>query len=133
MLHMDPIDGAIGHVANQDIVRVVPGRQHRLRVLEQRRVPVVRIATEESVEVLEAQSRSPLVEGPVGALQPIGNQVVLAEPRRVVTVAHQNVADRSGVLGKDRIVPRVSSGELCDVAEAHAVVVAARKQRRPRG
>src|ERR1700722_10321070 len=91
-------------------------------------MPVCCIAPEESVEVPEAQPRSPLVERAVRTLQPIGNQVMLTEPRGVVAIAHKNVADGRRGLGKDRIVPRISGCELGNVAEPDTMVVAAGQQ-----
>jgi hypothetical protein len=64
-------------------------------------MPVVRVASEEAVEVLEAQPTWPLVEGAVRALQPVRNQLVLAKPRGVVTVADENGGDGAGGLGKN--------------------------------
>jgi hypothetical protein len=71
------------------------GRQHRLGVFKQRRMPVVRIAPEEAVEIFKAQATSPLVEGPGQTLLPIRNQVVLAEPGCVVAVADEDIADNT--------------------------------------
>src|SRR4029077_8062510 len=59
--------------------------------------------------------------------------MIFAKPRRVVTVVNENVADRTGALGKDGVIARVPRSELRDVAKAHAVVVAAGKKRHPRG
>ena len=132
MLHANPIDGAIGHVVDQNVVGVSERRQNRLRVLEKRRVPVVCVASEESVQVLEAQPAWPLVEGAIRTLQPVGNQVVLAEPRRVLPIADKNVSDGAGALRKDRVVTRISGCKLRDVAEADAVVVATGQESGPR-
>ena len=90
------------------------------------------VAAEEPVEVLEAQAPGPLVEGPARALHPLRNQVVLAEPRRVVAVVDENVADGADALGDDRGVARIARGELRDVGHAARVVIAAGQQRGPR-
>src|SRR5258707_11284381 len=96
-------------------------------------MPVVRVASEESVEVLETQSTGPLVEGTIWAFQPVRNQMVLANPGCVVTVADQNVADGARALRKDRVVAWITRGELRNVAEADAVVVTASEERGSRG
>jgi hypothetical protein len=54
---------------------------------------------------------------------------VLAEPRCVVTVVYENVADRTGTLGHDRSVTRVPRGELRDVAHTDALMVATGEKR----
>ena len=83
-------------------------------------------------EVLEAQPAWPLVEGAIRTLQPVGNQVVLAEPRRVLPIADKNVSDGAGALRKDRVATRISGCKLRDVAEADAVVVATGQESGPR-
>jgi hypothetical protein len=55
--------------------------------------------------------------------------MVLSEPRRVVTVVHENVADRAGALRHDGGVARVSRGELRDVAHTDALMVTAGEKR----
>jgi hypothetical protein len=75
-------------------------------------MPLVRIAAEEPVEVLEAQAPGPLVEGPGRTLLPFRNQV-------------ENIADGAGTLRHDRGVAWIPRGEFRDVAHADAVVVAA--------
>src|SRR5262245_36462537 len=81
MLRANPIDGAISHVMDQDVVRVVGWRQNGNVVLEQRRVKLVRVAAEESVEVVEAQAAGPLVIRAAGTLHPLRHQMMFAEPR----------------------------------------------------
>src|SRR5262245_27681327 len=92
VLRADPVDGAISQVVDQDVVRVADRRQYRNVVLKQCRVKLVRVAAEEPVEVVETQSAGPLVVRPSGALHPLRNQVVLTEPRRVVSVVNKNAA-----------------------------------------
>src|SRR5215831_1392683 len=55
--------------------------------------------------------------------------MVLSEPRGVVAVVHENVADRAGTLGHDGGVARVSRGELRNVAHTDALMVAAGEKR----
>jgi hypothetical protein len=133
MLRPDPVDGAIRHVADQDVIWVSHGRQNRLRIFEERRMPIVRVASKETVEVLKAQPSCPLVKRAVRALQPVGDQMMFAKPRRVVTIVDKNVADCTGALRKDGIIARIPRGKLRDVAKADTVMVAAREKRGPRG
>src|SRR5256885_135553 len=104
MLCTNPIDGPIGQIPDQDVVRVPDRRRDRLGVLEERWVPLIRVTAEEAIEVLEAHSAGPLIEWPRRSLHPFRNQVVLAEPGRVVAVVYQDVADCRGVLWNDRCV-----------------------------
>src|SRR5262249_52825753 len=78
---------------------------------------------------LEAQTPGPLIKRPSRTLHPLWNEVVLSEPRRVVAVVYENVADRARALGYDRRIPWISRGELRDVAHADALVVAAGEKR----
>ena len=104
-------------------------RQHWRCVLKQRGMPLVRIAAEEAIEILEAQTSGPLIKGPSRTLHPLWNEVVLAEPRCVVAVVHENIADRACALGHDRGVAWISRGELRDVAHTDALMVATGEQR----
>src|SRR5262245_66580437 len=69
------------------------GGLDRRRVLEQNRIVLVGLATDEAVEVVEAQSLRPTVEGTGDAALPVGRVVVLAEPRCGVTVVLQDRTD----------------------------------------
>src|SRR5215469_7271004 len=92
-------------------------------------MPIVCIAAQEAVEVLKAQPAGPLVEWPGGALLPVGDQVMLAKPRRVVAVAQKNIADGACALGNDRVIARIASGKLGDIPVANTVMIAAGQQR----
>jgi len=59
--------------------------------------------------------------------------MMLAKPRRVVTIVDKNVADRTGALGQNGIIARIARGEFRDVAKAHSVMVAAGEKRGARG
>jgi hypothetical protein len=96
---------------------------------QKRRMELVRVAAEEAVKIFEAQPSGPLIKRPSRTLHPLWNEVVLAKPRCVVAVVHENVADRAGTLGHDRSVARVTRGELCDVAHPNALMVAAGEKR----
>src|SRR5215510_14980560 len=124
VLRADPVDGTIGQVVDQYVVRVSERRQYRRVVLEQGRVPLIRVTAKKSVEVLEAKSSRPLVVGSAGALHPLRNKVVLAEPGRVVAVVDENVADGADALGNERGVARISCGEFRDVRHAAGMMIA---------
>ena len=70
------------------------------RVAEQVRLPLVGVAADEAVEILEAHAGRPLVERPDLAGREGRRVVVLAEPRGGVAVVEQDAPDRGLVLGR---------------------------------
>jgi len=62
-------------------------------VLEQVRRPVIGFAAHEAVEIVEPHSRRPLIERARDAVLEVRRVVVLAEPRRGVTIVFQDPAD----------------------------------------
>src|SRR5262249_59944943 len=71
------------------------------RVAEEVRLPLVGVAADEAVEVLEPHARGPLVERTDLARGERGRVVILAEPRRGVPVAEPDPSDRRLVLPDD--------------------------------
>ena len=97
-------------------------------VAEQVRLPLVGVAADKTVEVLEAHAGWPLVERSCLAGRVGRSIVVLAEPGRVVAVIEQDPPDRRLVLGDDAVVTREAGRLLGDHAEPGGVVVAAGDQ-----
>ena len=124
VLRAHPVDGPIGQITNQDVVWVAKWWQHWCRVLKQRGMKLVCITAQKAIEILKAQATGPLIKRPSRTLHPLWNEVVFAEPRCVVAVVYENVADRARALGYDRRIPWISRGELRDVTHADALVVA---------
>ena len=125
------VDGVVGHRGDQ-----VPGA--RLLALEgedlrgvakQVRLPLVGVAADEAVEVLEAHADGPLVEGSDLAGREGRHVVVLPEPGRAVSVVLQHAADRRLVAIDDAVVAGEAGALLGDHAEACRMVVAAGDQR----
>ncbi len=96
-------------------------------------LPLVGVAADEAVEVLEAHPGGPLVEGTDLARRERGRVVVLAEPRRRVAVVEEHAADRRLVAADDAVVAGKARRLLGDHAEARRVVVAAGDERGARG
>ena len=125
-----PVDGVVGHRGDQ-----VPGPGFAVEgidlrgVAEQVRLPLVGVAADEAVEVLEAHAGRPLVERPDLAGREGRRVVVLAEPRRGVAVVEQDAADGGLVLADDAVVAGEAGRLLGDHAEADRVVVAPGDQR----
>ena len=102
----------------------------RRRALVERGIPLVGLAAEEAVEVLEAHPGRPLAVRAHRARLPDRDLVALAELRRAVAVELEDLGQRRGRVRPDRVVARRGGGELGDVAHADRVVVAAGEQRR---
>ncbi len=134
LLLADPVHGLVGHVLHEVVALL--GRLLRLDrrgALVERRVPLVGLAADEAVEVLEAAAaRGPGVERPGRARLPHRHLVALAELRRVVAVELERLGQRRHGVGQHRAVARRAGGDLGDAAHAGGVVVAAGQQRLPR-
>ena len=134
LLLANPPDGLVGHVIHQ-VVPLLGGlvRLDRRGPLVEGRVPLVRLAAEEPVEVLEAATaRGPGVEWPDGAGLPDRHLVALAELGRVVAVELEGLRQGRHGVGPYRAVARRPGGDLRDAGHACGVVVAAGQQRLPR-
>ncbi len=118
------IDGVVGHAGDQVPARLALERIDLGGVAEQVRLPLVRIAADEAVEILEAHAGRPLVERPDLAGGERRRVVILAEPRGGVAVVQQNASDGGLVLGDDAVVAGEARGLLGDHAEADRVMVA---------
>ncbi len=119
-----PVDGVVSHPGDQVPSRLALKGIDLRGVAEQIRLPLVGVAADEAVEVLEAQAGGPLVERPDLTGRESGCVVVLAEPRRRVAVVEQNAADGRLVLVDDAVVAGVSGGLFRDHTKAGRVVVA---------
>ncbi len=127
----DPVDRVVGHAGDQVPLAFLPIERIDLRgVAEQVRLPLVGVATDESVEILEAHAGRPLVERSGLACHEGRRVVVLAEPRGVVAVVEQDPPDGRLVLGDDAVVAGKPGGLLGDHAKAGRVVVPPGDQRR---
>ena len=104
-----PTDRPVGHIRHEVIALFgCPVRFDRHGVLEQHRVVLVGLPTDEPVEVIEAQPGRPPIERTHHTGLPIRSVVVLAEPRRVVAVLLENLAHRCRRARNHRGVARVS-------------------------
>ena len=126
-----PLDRLVGHVFREVVALL--GRLLRFDgggAFVDRRVPLVGLAADEAVEVLEAAAAGrPLVEGPERAGLPHRHLVALAELRRRVAVELERHRQRRLVLRQHRAVAGRRGRDLADAAHVHRVVVAAGEQR----
>ncbi len=131
--HADALDGAVGQVLVKVVVLGVMGGFDRFDVLDERRRPLVGIAADEAVEVLEPESGRPQVVRTGLTAVPIGNVVILAVPRGVPAVLLEHLGKRAGAFRHERVVAREAAAELHDDAGSCRMVIAPGEQRRPCG
>ena len=146
-----PVDGVVGHGGDQVPGWLLAGDGPDLRlwirsihlqgalmanpridlrgVAEQVRSPLVGIATDEAVEIIEAHAVRPLSERPGLAGLVRRCVVILAEPRRRVTVVAQDATDGGIVHANDAVVAGETGGLFGDHAEADRVVIAPGERR----
>ena len=121
----------VGHVLREVVALLgAAPRLHRRRALVDRRIPLVGLAADEAVEVLEATAaRRPRVERSHRARLVHRHLMALAELRRRVAVQLERLGQRRRRVGPHAGVARSRRGDLGDATHAHRVVVAARQQR----
>ena len=95
-----------------------------ISVLVEDGIPVVHVPGVEAVEVVEAESVGPVVEGAGGAGLPRGCVVVLTDPGGHVSVLAEDFADGAAAFGQDAGVTVVSGGNLGDAGECSGVMIA---------
>ena len=126
-----PLDRLVRHVLTQ-VVTLLGGllRLDRRRPFIQPRIPLVRLAADEAVEILEAApAGGPLVERSHRARLPHRDLVAFPELRRRVAIQLHGHGQRRLVLRQDRGVARRARGNLADRAHVHRVVVAPGQKR----
>ena len=126
------VDRVVGHAGDQVPARLALEGVDLGGVAEEVRLPLVGVAADEPVEILEAHAGRPLVERPDRARREGRGVVVLAEPGGRVAVVEEDPADRRLVLGDDAVVAGEAGRLLGDHAEADRVMVPPGDQRRAR-
>src|SRR4029453_12135066 len=106
------VNGIISHVGNEVIVLLADPRKYLGRVSEQIGCPLVGLAPHKSEKLLEAHADRPLVEWSGRAVQIGGGVVVLAKPRRGVSVVAEHGSDCRAVLANDGMLPGEAGGNL---------------------
>ena len=131
LLELHPGDRLVRHVRHEVIVRVSRDLDRVHAVVEVRR-PLVGLAAEEAVELVEPGPCRPAVGRARRADLPGRRLVVLAEEAGAVAVQPQHLGERRDVV---RALPRVARKRgrcLGDATHVVHVVVTAAEQRRPR-
>ena len=130
-----PGDELVGQVFGQ--VVALGRRLRRLdrrRAFIERRIPLVVLAADEAVEVLEPSAAGrPRVERTGRARLPHRHLVALAELRGRVAIELEGQRERRLGVGQHRALARSRGGDLGDAAHADRMMVAPGEQRLPRG
>src|SRR5262245_3163218 len=100
------IDGVTRHASNQVPARLALERIDLSGVAEEVRLPLVGVAADESVEILEALSDRPIVKRPDLTGVERWHVVIFAKPRGCVAVVLQDAADGRLILRNDAVVAR---------------------------
>src|SRR5208282_6459916 len=96
------------------------------------RVPLVHVAANEAVKVVEAHSDRPLIFGASLAGLPQRHVMVLAEPRSCVVVGLQDTPDGCAIFADRSVVSGESARHFGHLFEADGTSVTPRDQRRTR-
>ena len=133
LLLTDPLDGLVRHVLGEVVpVLGTAWGLDRHGVAVDRRVILVGLTPDETVEVLEPGAGGPLTEWAHRAGLPDRDFVTLAKLSRGIAVQQHRLCQRSRAVGDDRVVPGCRSGHLGDAAKTHGVMVAPGEQCSPR-
>src|SRR5271166_4818919 len=120
----------VGHVLHE--VVAIFGRLlwfDRRGALVQRRVPLVRLAADETVEILEAAAaRGPCIERPNRTCFPHRHFVALAELCRGVAVKLQRPRQRRNGIGQHGAVSWCAGGDFGDAAHPGGMMIATGQQ-----
>ena len=112
VLHAQPGDRLVSHVCVEVVVGIVVRRLDRPRVLDERRRPLIGVAADEAIEIFKAEADRPKIERTRLARLPVGHVVVLAEPRRVVTVELEDIAEARASIAEPACCSRDSRRRL---------------------
>src|SRR5262249_5331733 len=129
LLLTDPIDGVVRQIYIEDVIRFAEIGFDGLRALHKRRVPLVGVAANEAVEVVEPKPCRPQIEWPSFAGLPVRHVVVLPIPRRVVPVLLEHLGKGSDAFWHQRVIAGIAGGELHDHTSVRRVMIASGDQR----
>src|SRR5206468_2774218 len=131
VLRLHPGDRLVRHVYREVVVEAVR-LLHAYRSIEDRRRPLVGLAADEAVELVEPRMGRPAIVGARDRDFPGWRLVVLAEGSRAVPVESQHLRERRDALRPDAGIAGERGGQLHDGARVVDVVIAAGQERRAR-
>src|SRR5262245_51626663 len=100
-------------------LRTVVWHLNGRRVFEQRREPLVRFAALEPIEVVKTFSRRPTLVRTADAELVVGSVVPLAEGRRRVLIAPENLCDTCGFSRPLSVVTRKARRQFSNAPSVH--------------
>ena len=124
LLVLHPGDGLVGHVFHEVVIRVARQLDLGDAVMEEGR-PLVGLAADEAVELVEALAGGPAVEGTGNADFPGGGLVPFAEGTGAVAVEAEHFGERRDGVGDLAGGSGEPGGHFRDEAHVAGVVVAA--------
>jgi hypothetical protein len=111
----DVLQRLVGDVLGEVVaVLGLGGLLDRLVVLDEQRVPLVRLSAQEAVEALEAATERPLLPRAGGVVVVVRREVPLAERVRAVAVVDEDLRDHRVLEGDAPVGGRKAGGELRD-------------------
>ena len=117
------------HVFTEVVVGIVTAlRFDRNRVPVDRRSPLIGLATDETVEVLETLTGRPLPERTHRTGLPYRHLVALPKLSSRVAIQLQSLGKRRTAVGDDRRVAGCRRGDLGNPGHAHGMVIATREK-----
>jgi len=130
---LDPVDGAVGKVGGEMVVFVIRWAVDERIILDEMRIILMRLATDEAVEIIEAHGVRPMVERTLRARFDIRRVVPFAEHRGVIAVQAQHLGDAGGGFRPPAIIAGIAGGKIGNNAEPHGMMVAPGEQGGARG
>ena len=123
---MQPVNRVIGQILRQDVTLFrLTRRDHRARAAIELWVPLAVFAAHESVEIIEAKSGRPVIEGPTWPNFPNRCVVPLAKCRSAVAISAQDLSNGCRTLGPDTVISWIAGCTLLYSSKANLMVVAA--------
>ena len=104
LLGFDPANRLVRHIGGKVVVLHLGRRNARHTVVDQR-IPLIRLATDESIKFVESLMRRPAIVGTRDTCLPSRRFVPFAKCARAVTIEPQHFGQRSHAVGN---LPRVA-------------------------
>ena len=121
--HLNTGDGVVGHILIKEIIRLLVWRFDWFNILKQGRCPLAGVASDESIEILEAQTCRPQIKWAGLAALPVGDVVIFAIPSGVIAILSQHFSKCAVSLRHKCVVAGESRSEFHDDAGGVGVAV----------
>src|SRR5258708_1956260 len=132
LLLTDPAYRLLGDGFGEMPLRFIVRRLNGRGILEQRRIPLIRLSSLEAIEIIEAFACGPAIIWTTGAQLVVGCIVPLSEGASGVPITLKDFPDACRFFGPLAVVAGEAGRQLGDTPIVDRVVVAPREQRRSR-